>query len=210
MAVETTVLSIADKIAALEPLSGAALAICLAYLALDRFRYRTIIREGATKELTPDLYQTDGVHHTTPFKTLVWLAGPTAPTGCQNGNSPRRPQGLEPACYGWLFDKPSDEVIVALFAFISFCILLGVVCINANIASWYISLISYFPPGLLFFLLVIGAIAPVAFVLLGRRCVSWAEVQSREMAEELQNTAQRMQGEARQLPVPIAEQPTSA
>lgn len=193
---------VVTRLGALEPLCGGALALCLAYLALDRFRYRSLIQQTAASKLTEDCYKTDGINQTTPFKTLAWLAGPIAPPECLDEKIAEAPSGLYPSLYAYLFKKPADEILIVLFSLITFFILIAGVCENANVWPGLVWLVSLLDFGYILSAMIVACVAPVLLVLAGRSCVKWANEQSEKMGKELTHTAQRMQGLAQDLPVP--------
>lgn len=191
-------------IAAMEPLCGASMAIGLAYLALERFRYRSQIRKLATAQLEAEICANDNVHHTTPVKTLVWLAGSKLPEGMSGKNvQSKRPEGFGPCLYGILFSRGHDELAVLATSCWAMIILIAGVCVGASSWMWLpTALATIIPPGILLFMLVSCLVLPILLVAMGRHCVAWADKQSVEMGLELSTTAETMRQAARDLPVP--------
>jgi hypothetical protein len=202
-----------ESLIALEPLSGAALALCLAYLALERFRYRDTIQANAVEKLRDEQHTSDVVHHTTAFGTLVWLAGSAAPPACiraceqarENGNATkdRAPSGFKATTYDWLFRIPLGEGIVAALAVIAFTVLFSGVCASAGIWTCFpTSILSVLSPTTFLMLLLAGSVFPVLLVGLGRMCMTWSKRYADDMGQELKETAEKMQQQVRQLPPP--------
>lgn len=183
------------------------MAINLAYLALGRSRYRDESQDAAASELSSDRYETDGVHTTTPFRRLVYLAGEKAPLACKkavNGDS-KRPEGIWSWVYAVFFRFGWDEKVAAFSALFALTVmLLGVAgqinAVNSITHFWF----TWIPSGLSLVILMIGTIFPVLMVTLGRHCVEWAKLQAREMGKELDDTAAKMKIAAQRVQPPAA------
>lgn len=205
-----------EQLAALEPLAGAALALSLAYLALDRFRYRDTIQKLAAKWLDDQKQETPAVSQLTAFHTLVWLAGNLAPHECQmacqeenakangNGRSPKvgRPDGVLSSFYGWFFRRNIAEGAVAFFAGSSFATLAAGVCFKSGVWLWLPQKMVLAGIQPWFWLAILGALMPVFTVGLGRLCVSWAEESTRTWGDEVSSTAEKMREGIGKIPVP--------
>lgn len=209
----TELIDLMSRMAALEPLSAASLAITLAYLALDRFRYRDKIQAQAAEKLNDDSLTGPAVHHTTAFGALIWLAGSEAPQACviacdaaiSNGTPKKNkaPAGFKATSYDWLFRVAIGEGVVAFLSGISFIVLVAAVAVQSQVMVWLpTTLLWFFPLGVYFAALLAGSILPVLLVWLGRACVKWAENHTHEMGEEMKATAQKMQGAVQDLPAP--------
>jgi hypothetical protein len=176
--------------------SGAALAINLAYLALDRFRYSSIVQNAAVAQLGDERIHGDGKLHTTaPFKVLCWLAAEKAPAVCRAVSANHeRPEGFWSWTYSEVFHKGWDERLCFVAAAWAFIVMFlgvsdGIGSFQAAV-SWWVWAISSKAS---LIALAFATVMPVLFVSLGRGCVSWAEGQSRKMGGELNETAKNMQ-----------------
>lgn len=195
---QTCIADAACQIQALEPVAGAALAINLAYLALDRFRYKNLIQEYASAKLSPDEIHTDTrLHGTTSFKVLCWMAGPRAPRICQTIKLDRRPTGFLASAYHWLFLfwGGLDEYLAVAAALWSYLTVLVGVAYAIGAFKGFVGLWTYiFSAPASLTCLALATLLPVVFVVIGRSCVGWADTQSNEMGEELNGLAEHMKG----------------
>ena len=182
----------------LEPGSTASLAINLAYLALDRFRYKTLINDEADEQLLKCDLSDDQTKTMIQFRQLVYLSSKKNQDEHKkwtNGN-PAPPGNLAYA-YHRLFNHNIDEIIISTFTVISFFLLYLGMAENERYLSFLIDT-SYkeIIVSISFYFLFISTICPMAFVILGRACVNWASKLSKSMGEELKNTAERFKKQA--------------
>lgn len=209
-------ISIATQLAAMEPLCGASLAICLGYLALSRFRYRDHIQKEAAKALTDAAIALNEDAHTTAFGELYWLAGTDRPkvaeTACEYAKDKKlelltdRPEGNTAAFYDWLFrarlgyrrfSAPGGELFVVIAALFAFVTLVVGVCANGKV--WLILPLyftTYFSIETILTVLFSGSVVPVFLVLLGRRSQIWALSKVTTMSRQLQVTVGKMDRDA--------------
>ena len=154
----------------LEPIAGAGLAVTLAYLALDRFRYRQLIETAGERVFA--VFQKNG-HGVTidealeALNDLKWL--------CRKECNGHMPRGFGPMFYGWSFRRQADELIISVLAVLSALTLISGVALNAGIWSWVTVLNSQLIVGFLFYSCSSAIIFPAAMVLCGRRCVDWGK-----------------------------------
>ncbi len=129
----------------LEPVCGAGFAVGVAYLNLERFRYRNKIRQQANK------YKTD-LSKSSKYKKLEelnldgvalisYLSGlqDHDPMGDNNGkNQSKVPDNAGWACtvYNLFFRKHVDRKICLVTSFLSFCGLLLGVLYSSELTSW--------------------------------------------------------------------------
>lgn len=156
-------------LAALEPLAGAALAINLAYLALDRFRYRQKIEPAAEIKCAENEQKlaVDGYSQIDAVRELEWLA--------RRDQEPFAPRGRGAFAYRWFFRSHQDIWGCVLAVLLNGFVLAGGVA--QNIGRWEItqSLNDTVPLGTLFYLQLASAALPLGLVWLGRRCVVWGQ-----------------------------------
>ena len=197
-------------------MAGAGLALNLAYINLERFRYRSKIRLHARKELER-LKSKGGAEIPEEFieirnyklvKYLSALPDNDADIAKRGDKSEEKnneevwPEGLWPKIYKYLFDKHQDRIFSFLMVIVStFLLVVGVAhsighaqCISCLFSNEWI-LLS-------FYILVASVIFPMFFVMLGTRVVRWGTDIASENVAELEKM---MQGVARQ--ARIKEQP---
>jgi hypothetical protein len=203
-------ISLAEQIAALEPLSAAALALCLAYLALDRFRYRNRIQSHAASILQDSVRSIDGVAHTTAFGSLTWLAGQDAPNGCLQACAEARtngkplkdkpPLGFKSSAYNWLYKWPLAEFVIFGLAVFAFFALTSGVLVKSNVwAVVPLTVAGAMSIKLMLILLLLGCAFPATLVWLGRLCVDWGISYSNEMGDELQDSIDAIERKAKEI-----------
>lgn len=147
----------------LEPLAGSGLAVSLAYLALERFRYRDAVERYAS-ELKVQ-YKSEGEDTVEVVKDLQWL--------CRQDCNGHTPRGAAASFYHYAFRNKADEVAIAAFALIAGMTLIAGVALNLKYFWWlpyleHPSIISF-----LFFCCSCALLLPAISVLCGRRCVAW-------------------------------------
>jgi hypothetical protein len=150
----------------IEPVAGAGLAVSLAYLALDRFRYRDDVERYAQNKKT--LLANEGDADTLEVvNDLRWL--------CREDCNGHTPRGSLAHFYHYVFRSKADEVLIALSAlWAAFTLAAGVAF---NLGTWDFLLVLNRPPiansmfaGCLF---ALGF--PAFAVLCGRKCVTWGK-----------------------------------
>jgi hypothetical protein len=158
-----------------------------------------LIQDAAAKELSNDRYRNDGVHSTTPFNVLVFLAGTKAPLACieaakMQADFGDRPDGKWSSVYHWLFCKGWDEWISAGWALFALIVMFfGVANQIGAIPDWISIWNRTFSAGHSLCILFVATIFPVVMVVLGRRCVAWAKMQAEKMGRELAGTSAKME-----------------
>lgn len=151
----------------LEPIAGAGFAMSLAYLALDRFRYREVLEKAARDALSTLDTEGDGtpdpplqIENNDQYLELKWLAH----IDC-NGFKPTTPWFH---VYDWVYRDEDDVFFVSIFAFLSAFLL--VVGVARGIMLWPIFEFLNKPILLTagFYACVIAIVMPPVLVKLGR------------------------------------------
>ena len=187
-----------SQLPALEPLAGAALAISLAYLNLDRFRYRSRIREHARKELARFAGDASGLARLARnrwFRQVQFLAAlpdndrlskksmeehrkEAEKNGeIKNGNSETKsgmPDGLWGKIYLIFFSVHQDRYATYVFTLIALIALLFGCAHQIGVWTFTQCLGSGKLLIFMFYLLSLCVLAPILFVMMGRRVVVWA------------------------------------
>jgi len=155
-------------ITGLEPLAGAGLAINLAYLALDRFRYRGQIEPVAERKCSKNDEEGsfDGFHDLDAVKELKWLAR-------RETSEVFVPRGRGAIVYRYMFRKHQDVYFSIGAASICAFTLASGVALNVGRWQWSNLLLNPPIPGTLFYSCLLAVIIPATFVVLGRKCASW-------------------------------------
>ena len=183
-------------IADLEPIAGAGLAVTLAYLALDRFRYRHLIETAGEKVFAVFEKNGGGLNIDEALEVLndlKWL--------CRKDCNGHTPRGFGPSFYRFSFSKQADEIIISLLSVLSAITLLSGVAFKVGFWSWATALNSSFMVGMLFYSCSLAIVFPAAMVLCGRRCVRWGK----EFAEHCEDQINKiMKNSARAAAAPAA------
>lgn len=150
----------------LEPIAGAGLAVSLAYLALDRFRYRDSVERYAINKHQNLLAEGQGEEDTVEVvKDLQWL--------CRKDCNGHIPRGFGASFYHYFFRNKLDEFLIAFLGLVAGAALVSGVAINLG-RWWIITMIdSQWLSGLLFYGCVAALGVPAIAVLCGRRSVAW-------------------------------------
>jgi hypothetical protein len=160
------IIGASNLITGLEPIAGAGLAINVAYLALDRFRYRSKIEPLAEVRIKQNDQPTFvGYENLEAVRELRWLSR------CA---STFAPQGRGATTYQMLFRRHQDIYISAGFALgCGFTLVAGVAM---SVGRWpWISVLTHpWLAGILFYVCVLALLTPAGFVYLGGRCLRWA------------------------------------
>lgn len=172
----------AQQVSALEPIAGAGLAINLAYLALDRFRYRMQIEphaEEACCEL--DKKDKDGAFaELDQVRELHWLARRQAKPEVL----PFKPSSRGAHAYHVVFRHHWDIYFVVAGALLcGFTLSLGV-ALSLNRWLYFAPHVSVFSTGLLFYGCLLLGTVPAGCVWLGRKCVAWGRSRVRHCKEQ--------------------------
>jgi hypothetical protein len=157
-------------ITGLEPLAGAGFAINLAYLALNRFRYRSEIEPAAEKKCLKNDEEGsfEGFQELDAVKELKWLAR-------RKASGVFVPKGRAAMVYRHVYRKHQDIYFTAGAATLCAFTLAAGVAMNVGRWSWA-HFLTYKPlPGLLFYGCLAAVLVPVALVLMGRRCAKWGK-----------------------------------
>jgi hypothetical protein len=189
----------------IEPIAGAGFAMCLAYLALDRFRYRNEVESSAQSALATLDKEGDGqpdppqsIANNDAMLELKWLAR----LNC-NGFSPQHPWAW---VYATIFRREIDVyATIILAAIAAFCLAAGVA---EEIKIWdELSYLSTMPIlGIAFYVCLISIIIPPVMVYFGRFIMHWSARRTRhlegQLVELLRDRVSRV------LPPPIPELPS--
>ena len=201
-----------ELITGLEPIAGAGLAINVAYLALDRFRYRRRIEPVAEEKcvLNDEQDAFEGFHDLDPVKELKWLARRVS-------SKDYVPRGRAAAAYRYGFRKHQDIFFAGSAA--SMCAFTVATGVALSVGRWewaHFLTISPFP-GVLFYACLASMIIPVGVVLAGRRCANWGRERiehcTNQVAISLGNLAKQAQppvGVERREPLPPAPRPAGS
>jgi hypothetical protein len=155
-------------ISELEPVATAGLGICLAYLALDRFRYRDKVQEFAILKRNSSKMPQSGYEFESVLD-LDWLCG-------GEGRKGYVPRGLWANFYHHIFRKKIDELLIsALAALCAIALCLGV-ALKVKILSDEFVLNTEHYAQVFYFACVFAVIFPPLSVIFGRKCVTWGEV----------------------------------
>lgn len=175
-------------ITALEPIAGAGLAINVAYLALNRFRYRAEIEPAAERTCSQNEEQTfDGFHDLDAVKELKWLAR-------REKSEVFVPRGKGALAYRYVFRKHQDVALCLVAAFVCLFTLTTGVALAVGRWEWAKTLLLPGIPGILFYGCLLSMLVPAVLVPLGRKCAAWGkkriEYCSKQVAISLGNLAQ--------------------
>ena len=159
-------------LAAIEPLAGAGFAMSLAYLALDRFRYRKEIETYAKKALDKYDAEGDGTPDLPPalmknetVNELQWL--------CRKQCNGYAPKGVKIAFYRFLYRKQGDVVtITALGAIAAAALAIGVAL---GLSRWqrFTALDDPVFVGIFFYICLFAMALPPLSIALGRHLTKW-------------------------------------
>lgn len=158
----------------LEPLAGSGLAVSLAYLALERFRYRDAVERYA-KDKSGRLRNEDESDTVEVVKDLQWL--------CRDDCNGHTPRGLWANLYHYSFRNKADEFLISVLACISGLTLVSGVAMNVGLWSWVSIFEARWISTLLFYSCFAALLIPASSVLFGRKCVSWC----REFADHCED-----------------------
>ena len=177
---------------ALEPLAGASLAINLAYLNLNRFRYRSEVRKHAESTLNKleaeasDRIAGSETATTSLYHRLKWLAEKLPDKELADGVVPA---GFSSWAYRWLFKHNQDCVIsIALAAYAGICLILGVASSIHYLVPDSIFTAGSFSLIASFWILLIGLLTPVFLVLAGRMSKNWGVKMANQSSSDLTKT----------------------
>jgi hypothetical protein len=182
-------------LSALEPLAGAGVAIGLAYLALERFRYRRDVEAEATK--LHEKYEKDSKLNAElgleQLNELRWFCR----TSC-NGYSPK---GWQATVYSVFFRSHGDVFIIAGLTAMSAAIMVVGVAGAAEIMP---QVTSRFMINVGFIVCMLAMAVPGVSVLTGRRNRFWAMARARECDHQVVIALQLSAREAEAPEAPIA------
>jgi hypothetical protein len=172
------------EISDLEPLAGAGFAMCLAYLALDRFRYRTEIERAANAALGTLDKEGDGTPDPPPslenndqVLELKWLARKNC-----NGFKPNHPWLW---AYSVAFRNEVDVFVAAVLAFASASVLTFGVALK--IKRWPFAAEFNIEPwiGRSFYICLAAVIGPPIAVWFGRKIMQWSTGRCKHLDEQI-------------------------
>ncbi|WP_140420527.1 hypothetical protein [Novosphingobium sp. B 225] len=148
----------------LEPMAGAGLAVSLAYLALDRFRYRDAVETHAN-EKNRQFSSANDEDTVEVVKDLQWL--------CRSPCNGHTPRGFGANFYHYVYRNKADEFVMAALAAISGFTLIAGVGLTTNLWVWVANIDTKNVATFLFYCSSFAIIFPALAVLCGRRCVKW-------------------------------------
>lgn len=187
--------SLADPItlSTIEPVATSGLAVTLAYLALDRFRYRRAIEDAAIN--CHSKYEKDpGLTREAKFgvwNEIVWLARVSA-----NGF---RPAGFWGGIYRRIFRHHVDFFIITGLALLSAFALTVGVARNLHLWSWMEWADQPGAARVFFYVCLVATASPFLAMYGGHRCAQWGQARSAFCDEQLL-IYQRAQAAAVQAP----------
>ena len=163
----------------LEPLAGFSLALNLAYLNLQRWRYKEQVKSIAKKALD-ELHESNpqGSNHTglNQFNSLMYLTG--------DAHKWRKlPVFLQ--VFDIIFGKETDIKLSATFTVCAFIILATGVMHQIHIGRFLLPLATYGGTQIGFWILISSLGIPVAFVWGGRKFVERMTGFAKECADEI-------------------------
>jgi hypothetical protein len=187
----------------LEPIAGISFALNLAYLGLQRFRYRQAIKEHVSKSMGELSNASQNTKDTRLYKAIARLSS-LSETDRKLFKSSDKNANLTGAWsffYERLFECNQDRIITILGSLLSaLVIILGVFhstnasCFAENLFKF--DYISYWICGI-----ILAQVLPVSFVVLGNFVVSGAKQFSENHIEDLKKT---MKDQAANAKVPPA------
>lgn len=174
----------------LSPVASSGLAVCLAYLALERFRYRSAIELAAKSKR--DLVKVNGDHDIIDVvRDLKWL--------CRDFCNGHAPRGWWANLYRYTFRQKVDEISIAFLAGICGFTLFAGVALKDNILSWPSMFNTSEYTNALFWVCFAGVAIPALSVLCGRKCMSWGEEFARHCEEQI-NAIMRQSAQSAEVP----------
>lgn len=205
----------ASMLATFEPIAGAALAINLAYLNLERFRYKRRMRRRAHQALEEVFGKSAKVPEeckgTVSYKRLERLLdikdhdGPDDPSAKKKKKNGASLQSeLGDMIFMYLFEWNFDFILSFIFAFAAAFVLIAGVAHGALYWEWSYGLATGWQASVVFYFLIFAMFFPVGFVGCGRLVVRWAEDLVTNCSAELAKTKQLLAQSAR-----LKEDPTS-
>lgn len=176
---EISALYEAAQLTKLEPLAGFALALNLAYLNLQRWRYKQQVKkiaQNALDELKEGGKSSLNHEYLNQFNTLKYLAD-------HNHKWRKLPASIK--AFDVIFGRESDIKLSVIFAVIAFFILSVGVAHQIEIGEAFLGIATSRNTKIAFFLLMISVILPGFFVLGGRKFVEHISGFTNECAEEI-------------------------
>lgn len=177
----------------LEPMAGAGLAVSLAYLALDRFRYRDAVEDHANGKNKQ--FESENDNDTVEVvKDLQWL--------CRSECNGHTPRGFGANFYHYVFRNKADEFVMAALSALSGFTLVTGVALTTGIWDWPAYIDNSTVATALFFACFGAILLPAVSVMCGRRCVRWGH----EFANHCEREINKIhQAAARSAAVPASQ-----
>lgn len=166
----------------LEPIAGAGLAVSLAYLALDRFRYRDSVENHASDKRRQFASANDD-DTMEVVKDLRWLCRAEC-----NGHTPR---GFGANFYHYIFRNKADEIVIATLAALAGFTLITGVGLSSKTWPWASFLDGPSVSTFLFYACASAIVLPALAVLCGRRSVKWGKGFADHCGTEISKIHQR-------------------
>lgn len=158
--------------ATIEPVAGAGFAMSLAYLALDRFRYRSAVENTAKKALEkydkegdgiPDL--PDSLNNNETVNELKWL--------CRKDCNGYSPKGWQITLYQYVFRQHHDVILVIALGIIATFTLVSGVAFSLNRWQWFAGANSPTSVAFFFYLCFASLCTPPLLIWGGRYLTIW-------------------------------------
>jgi hypothetical protein len=171
-------------LAVIEPLAGAGFAMSLAYLALDRFRYRTQIEAASRTALEKYDSEGDGTPDLPPsllgnetVNELKWL--------CRKNCNGYVPKGWQITLYRCFFRRHTDVfAIVALGALSAFALSSGV-ALNLSRWAWFNGINNPVGAAIFFYFCLCALVVPPLLIWVGRYLSKWGAQRAIELDEQI-------------------------
>ncbi len=176
----------------LEPIAGIAFALNLAYLGLQRFRYRQAIREHVSKSMGELRDASQNTKDTRLYKAVARLSslGETDRKLFRSSDKNANLNGVWSFFYEWLFECNQDRLIAIAGGLLSVAIVILGVFHNSNGSCFAENAFKFDYIVYWIWLIVFTQALPVTFVLLGNYVVHGAIKFAENHIEDLKKTMQ--------------------
>ncbi|MEQ1726071.1 MAG: hypothetical protein ABL882_09120 [Sphingopyxis sp.] len=167
-------------LSSIEPVAGAGFAMALAYLALDRFRYREKIEGAARHALEKYDAEGDGTPDLPPslkgnetVNELQWL--------CRKDCNGFTPKGLQIWLYRAIFRRNFDVFIVVFLGAMSGLALSSGVAISIGTWGWLGCFNTPWGTFVMFYICLLSLAVPPFSVWIGRYLAKWGGVRANQL-----------------------------
>lgn len=162
----------------LEPVATAGFAVCLAYLALDRFRYRSAVENGANKLKDEIGVAMEKENVLDASNELRWM--------CREECNGHSPIGFLANAYHLFYRNSLDIKLVSGGAVVCFSVL----ALGAGLEIGKLGFLSFLEGsgwiGALYWFCIASSVTPVASILFGRRCAKWGVQRTAHLKKQLE------------------------